>query len=138
MFLKEKSEVSFQLNVLGSIPSHIILWIGLASIAGIGTYWFLTHFFNAQYVIETINNDLFTISKKINENCDANYYYFKYNPRTEEGKLIADSNEICIKGSFVEKCADLLCGPKEKTEINLKNITYIEVTKNEEFHIYGK
>jgi len=73
------------LNAKGSIASNVILWIAVAIACGIAIYWFLQHFFSAQAVFEIMNNDIFVLSSKLNENCDANYYFFSYNPRTEQG-----------------------------------------------------
>ncbi len=94
-------------------------------ISGVGLYWFVYHFYNAQYVFETLNNDLLWISTKINSNCDANYYSFSYNPETETGTLLIKERKICIRSNSIEKCAALECGPLKDANIDLEKITSI-------------
>ena len=124
------------LNAEGSSSTQIIIWVGLVVISGIGIYWFISHFNNAQATFEVINSDLFVLSTKINEHCDYNYYYYKYNPITEKGNISIDKNEICIKTSLLKKCVSVMCGPSHKADANLENITYILVKKDGNFQIF--
>ncbi|MCD6478811.1 MAG: hypothetical protein J7L44_02885 [Candidatus Diapherotrites archaeon] len=126
------------MNAKGSIASNVILWIAVAIACGIATYWFLQHFFSAQGVFEIMNNDLFVLSSKLNENCDANYYFFSYNPRTEQGLLTIDVNSVCIETKGIKKCATLYCGPTQPKSFELDKLTYIEIEKNSSTRVRAK
>ncbi|MCD6399417.1 hypothetical protein J7L85_01350 [candidate division WOR-3 bacterium] len=117
------------MDARASMATNVILWVGVAIACGIAGYWFLQHFFNAQVLFETVNNDVFVLSSKLNENCSSYYYSFLYNPKTEKGSLIIDSNSLCIKNRGMKKCAVLYCGPEKKEVFDLSKLTYIRIEK---------
>jgi hypothetical protein len=126
------------LNARASVGANVILWIGVAIACGIAIYWFLQHFFSAQAVFEIMNNDIFVLSSKLNENCDANYYFLSYNPKTEQGTLTIDVNSICIETEGIKKCAALECGPAKPKSFELDKLTYIEIEKDSSTRISAK
>ena len=107
-------------------------------VAGIGLYWFVFHFSNAQYLFEVIDNDVLLISSRINQHCDDNHHFFRYNPKVEDGNLFFSKNEICIEARTIKKCAELSCGPEQYVEIDLAKITYVEGERGETLHVSGK
>jgi hypothetical protein len=125
------------LNARASTSTQIILWLGVIAVSGIGLYWFVSHFFNAQYLFETIDNDILFLSGKVNQHCDDNYYFFRYNPSIEEGSLLFSGHEICIKTKSIEKCSLLSCGPDSNIELDLAKITYVEATRDGTLKIKG-
>ncbi|MEM0360574.1 MAG: hypothetical protein QXK06_04535 [Candidatus Diapherotrites archaeon] len=131
-----RSEPPF-LGLKGSTSTQIILWVGVIIIAGIGLYWFLSHFYNAQYLFELIDNEVLFFSGKINQNCDANYHYFSRNPIIEDGNIFFSKNEVCIRSKSIEKCALLSCGPDKNVSIDLAQIVYIEGIRYGELRIRG-
>ena len=137
MSLNAEREELFLLNAMASSTTEIIIWLGVIIVSGVGLYWFIYHFFNAQQIFETIDNDVLYISMRINRHCDDNYYHFAYNPETESGMLEITPRKICINSHSLEKCALLNCGPKNTTRIDLEKITLVEGTKSENFKIFG-
>lgn len=126
------------MNARASLSSNIILFIGAAIACSIALFWFLQHFFNAQAIFETINNDVFYIASKLNENCSSHYYAFTYNPKTEEGIITFDSNAVCIELRELKKCAQLLCGPENEQKFELDKIVEIVVEKNETVNVSAR
>ncbi|MCX6801694.1 MAG: hypothetical protein NT067_01130 [Candidatus Diapherotrites archaeon] len=122
----------------GDTSTQVILWLGLIVITGIGLYWFLSHFYNAQYLFETVNNDLVYIAMQVNGHCDDNYHYFSYNPRTEQGVLDINKDALCISNETLKKCVKLYCGPAAAESVGLEKITLVEGTKNEELVLVWK
>jgi hypothetical protein len=125
------------LNAKASTSTQIILWLGVITVAGIGLYWFVFHFYNAQYLFEVMDNDLLFLSGRINQHCDDNHHYFKYNPSVEDGNLSFSKSEVCIKTKSIEKCSLLSCGPDKNVQINLAEITYVEATRDANLKIKG-
>ena len=121
-----------------SSSSQIIIYLGIVVVAGIGFVWFMAHFWNVQSMFETVNNDILALSMQINGNCDANYHYFSYNPRTEDGNLIFSAEEICIRTEELSKCAKLYCGPGTETIITLKSIVYVKGERDGILEITGE
>jgi len=119
------------LNARASISSSVILLIGAAIACGIALFWFLNHFFNAQLIFETMNNDVFYIASKLNENCSSHYYSFTYNPKTESGTITFTRTTVCIELNKIQKCAQLYCGPYGEQKFELDKITELFIEKSD-------
>jgi hypothetical protein len=117
------------LNVKGSNSSELIIWftVVIAILLLIG--WFFTNFSYSRPAAELIENDLSRISFMYNQTCNSYSYSEKYNPLTEKGTLIFDSNQICIYLDQIQQCKKIICG-SDYFEINLEKIVDIEIRKN--------
>ncbi len=118
------------MNVSASVVSPLIFWFAIAIASGIALFWFAKHYYTTQLIFERINNDLFVLSSRINDNCDANYFSLTYNPFTEDGNLIIGKNFICMYSQGVGKCVTLFCGPDNNVSLDLSVFTTITIERD--------
>jgi hypothetical protein len=122
----------------GSAQNGVIMWTGLIIAALITVNWTVSHIKPHHIGMEKINADVEAVQGKINAACNSMLYRTRYNPVIEEGQLIISNNTTCIN-STVSLCRLSLCSTGIDATIDLRDITYVVIEKNEtSFNVYGQ
>lgn len=111
--------------------SVIILWIGVILATLIVIFWAIGKTNMTHYSFEKTNSDLDEIQGKINQACISHYYNAHINPVTEKGVFKTNGTLICINNTKIFYCKETMCNLSSNIIIDLKNITYINILKEE-------
>ena len=117
--------------------TNIIMWIGIIIAVFISVLWVMKNINPRHLDLETVNSDLEDLQGHFNSACSSAYYKAKFNPKTINGKLIINDSSICIENSF-NKCRLAMCNIGENIVVQLQNITYIVIEKNESYEVYSE
>jgi hypothetical protein len=119
----------------GDSASNIISWIGLLVAVLICVTFVAGHVKPGQLIVEVIHQDLTKVQTNINNACNSYYYKAKFNPLMEEGVLTVQNNEVCINSTYYE-CKQFLCDKDFNVTLDLSNITYLLIEKDETLELY--
>lgn len=124
-------------NKKGETQTNVIMWLGVIMAVSIVVLWSIKNLSPRHLDLETVNSDLEGVQHHINAACSSSYYKAKFNPITINGKLFINNSQICIENSF-NKCRMTLCSVEDNFTIELYNVTYIIIEKNESYNIYSE
>ena len=119
----------------GDSASNVIAWVGLLIAVLICVTFVAGHVKPGQLIVEVIHQDLAKIQANINNACNSYYYRVKFNPVMEEGILTVQNNEVCINSTYYE-CKQFLCDKDFNVTLDLSNITYLVIEKDETLELY--
>ena len=119
----------------GDSASNIIAWIGLLIAILICVTFVGARLKPGQLVVEVIHQDLTKVQTNINNACNSYYYRAKFNPMMEEGILTVADNHVCINSTYYE-CKEFICDKDFNITLDLSNITYLVIEKNETVQLY--
>ena len=125
------------MNKKGNTQDNVIMWLGVLTAVIISVTWAIPKIQPYHYELEKINSDIEAIQSRINAACSSIYYRAKYNPYQEEGNLIINNTQVCINNS-VSLCRVSLCDTESSLNLDLKNMTYIVIEKNETYNIHAE
>lgn len=115
--------------------SNIIAWIGLLLAVLICVSFVAAQVKPGQLIVEVIHQDLTKVQSNINNACNSYYYRAKFNPMIEEGTLTVIDNQVCINSTYFE-CKEFICDKDFNVSLDLSNITYLVIEKNETVQLY--
>jgi len=119
----------------GDSASNIIAWIGLLIAILICVTFVGARLKPGQVIVEVIHQDLTKVQTNINNACNSYYYKAKFNPMMEEGTLTVADNQVCINSTYYE-CKEFICDNDFNITLDLSNITYLVIEKNETVQLY--
>ncbi|MBD3304345.1 hypothetical protein GF343_04310 [Candidatus Woesearchaeota archaeon] len=119
----------------GDSASNIIAWIGLLIAVLICVSFVAAQVKPGQLIVEVIHQDLTKVQTNINNACNSYYYRAKFNPMIEEGTLAVVDNQVCINSTYFE-CKKFICEDDFNISLDLSNITYLVIEKNETVQLY--
>lgn len=115
--------------------SNIISWIGLLLAVLICVSFVGARLKPGQLIVEVIHQDLTKVQTNINNACNSYYYKAKFNPMIEDGTLTVSGNQVCINSTYYE-CKEFICDKEFNITLDLSNITYLVIEKNETVQLY--
>lgn len=134
----------------GDAATNVIMFVTTMLAVSITLLWAVKHNFPFQALQDDINNELLRIQVEAGVLCSNDFYEARINPELDYGVLMFRGSEACIsanryssicsnmvsadfcqdiKGIF--RCGPLVCDIGINEEINLKDITYIYIKKND-------
>jgi hypothetical protein len=119
----------------GDSASNIIAWIGLLLAVLICVSFVAAQVKPGQLIVEVIHQDLTKVQTNINNACNSYYYRVKFNPMIEQGILTVMDNQVCINSTYFE-CKEFICEDDFNISLDLSNITYLVIEKNETVQLY--
>jgi len=119
----------------GDSASNIIAWVGLLIAVLICVSFVAAQVKPGQLIVEVIHQDLAKVQSNINNACNSYYYRAKFNPMIEDGTLTVQGDQVCINSTYYE-CKQFLCENDFNITLDLSNITYLVIEKNETVHLY--
>ncbi|MBW3002426.1 hypothetical protein KY338_04690 [Candidatus Woesearchaeota archaeon] len=119
----------------GDSASNIIAWIGLLLAVLICVSFVAAQVKPGQLIVEVIHQDLTKVQTNINNACNSYYYRAKFNPMIEQGILTVMDNQVCINSTYFE-CKEFICEDDFNISLDLSNITYLVIEKNETVQLY--
>ena len=119
----------------GDSASNIIAWIGLLISILICVSFVAAQVKPGQLIVEVIHQDLTKVQSNINNACNSYYYRAKFNPMIEDGTLTVQGDQVCINSTYYE-CKQFLCETDFNITLDLSNITYLVIEKNETVQLY--
>ncbi|MBW2973650.1 hypothetical protein KY346_04610 [Candidatus Woesearchaeota archaeon] len=124
-------------NRKGDSASNIIAWVGLLVAVLICVTFVAGQVKPGQLIVEVIHQDLTKVQTNINNACNSYYYKTKFNPMIEEGILTIKDGEACINSTYHE-CREFFCEEDFNITLDLSNITYLVIEKNETVQLYSE
>lgn len=114
-----------------------IMWIGVVIAVLLSVTWFIMKLRPHQSVEDAIRFDLSEIKSIVSRACVSKYFVKDYNPRIENGFLIANQTHACINSSLFFDCTSLSCNNSNNAIVDLASITYIKISNDKNLIIKG-
>jgi hypothetical protein len=142
VILKGK-KMGFLLNARGRTATNVIMWFaGIIAVLIIGVWFMQNNPYGYLVTIDRLDEDILQLSQRINGACNAFEYYAEYNPLSEKGYVDFTGQELCIRTSEeianpqksdvrVRRCVSIPCSVNSTTTLDLSDLTYIVIEKNE-------
>jgi hypothetical protein len=122
----------------GSTAVNVITWITNIAAILIAVIWFAKNNpFPYLAAADSLDEDLWQLSQRVNSACTTARYYSEYNPISEKGLAEFSPGEVCLHrdlvGSFatrsrqISRCSQTACYLNASRTLNLATLTYIVI-----------
>jgi hypothetical protein len=135
----------------GDTPTNIIMFLTAMIAILIGFTWVLKHNYPFHKELGRVDQQLLRFQVEFAAACNNKYYESRINPSVDYGLLSLRDDEVCINSNIcnrfvyskavcglfpgVFRCRPLICSTGMNQDINLKEITYIYIEKNQTFEV---
>lgn len=118
----------------GESQSNVIMWLGIV-IGVLIIVLFAARSMSPRHLeLEIVLNDLEKLVGHVNNACNSEYYYAKFNPHSRSGNLIFNSSGVCIESSF-QRCRMTVCDHELDENISFLGVEFISIEKEGDFSI---
>lgn len=133
-------------NAKGDTVSTVIMWSGGLLAVLVAVAWLARSINDDHVTLEVVDNELTVLQGVFSSACNAEHYWYRHNPKLDNGVFIINGTNICVSGGKcrgnethciwpVTSCRVIVCDTGLNTGISLKNITYLVIKNDGAFDV---